>query len=878
MYSTFIYQMRAIKSLYCLAFLLVLNNKTVFAQKTYDVGPGYPKTQLNQIPWAALAAGDVVNIHYDVNGYHEKFLISTSGTLAKPIKIVGIAGPNGEKPIIDGDKAKALSGQICYAQTQPFGLIFIEPGLVNGLCANGSYAAIPHDIVIDNLEIRNAHPTMTYSVDGGAQQAYSSFSCGIYAERVQNLVVSNCNFNHCGLGLFINSKFGTNALSQNILVERNTFTQNGVVGDGHDHNSYIEAVNVVYQYNFYDHLVNGSSGASIKDRSAGNVFRYNWIVASEGHAVQIAEPQGGLGYIDQIPAYRQTYMYGNVIYNAKLGAARIIRYGGDQGIYSSYRQGTLYFYNNTVIDEGDKYNVPGAVRWATSLFLLPDSGEVGKVTIKETVDCRNNIIYNQAATPGVVPTTFNLMSTDLSGTINMTNNWVSPGTVDMATYYNTPINLGSVNHINTLNGNNGINNPDFNDYINQDYTLSPLSNAVNKGTNLIGGAVNYPVLEEYVKPLTSKARVVVGPIDLGAYENVFVAPTPVSGVTVTPPSVSLGMGQYAQLVSTVLPANASNKNVMWSSSNAAVVVVSPLGLIQGVSGGTATITVTTQDGNYTAATQVSVQQTVVGWNFKNKTAVASSGIAANLAQQITRETGFSGLFDYSVAGAGTGTDWCLSTINWDNGANTKYWLINFTTSGYYNLKFSSIQRGNSSGTRDYAVQYRVGNASTWTTFATVKDSTDWIKGALSNIALPAVCDNQALVQVRWLQTSNVTPLSTTVLSTGSGRIDEITVVGDNTPPIASLTSSKSTQLTTDIKISPNPTHGDVQISINLETASQLHLSLLDMNGRILKELDLEGINYHHEALMDISTYTQGIYHLVVKSGDERIVRKVVKIK
>ncbi len=316
----------------------------------------------------------------------------------------------------------------------------------------------------------------------------------------------------------------------------------------------------------------------------------------------------------------------------------------------------------------------------------------------------------------------------------------------------------------------------------------------------------------------------------------------------------------------------------FSSSNTGVATVSALGVVTGISGGSATITVTTQDGNYTAISQVSVQQTVVGWDFKNKNALASSGIVPNLTQNITREAGFSGLFDYSVAGAGTGTDWSLSTQNWDNGANTKYWLINFTTSGYNNLKFSSTQRGNSNGTRDYAVQYRISNAGTWTTFVTVKDSTDWTKGAVTNIALPAVCDNQALVQIRWLQTSNTTPLNTTVLSTGSGRIDEITVVGDNMPPVSSLTSSKSIQLLTNIRISPNPTHGDVQVSVNLETASRLHLSLLDINGRIVKELDLEGIHYQHDVLVDISNCAQGIYYIVAKSANERIVRKVVKIK
>ena len=750
---------------------------SAFAQTTYDVGPTYPKTKLSQVPWSSLGAGDVVNIHYDVNPYKEKFLISTSGTLANPIKIIGIAGPNGEKPIIDGNQANAISGQLCFTATQPYGLIFIEPA-AGGTC--NAYGPIPHDIIIDGLEIKNAHQNFTYSLDGGSQVNYNIFSCGIYAERVQNLTVRNCNFNHCGIGLYINSKYGTHALSKNILVEKNYFTQNGVIGDGHEHNSYIEAESVVYQYNFYDHLVWGSYGASIKDRSAGNIFRYNWIYASDGHAIEIAEAQGGSGYLDLLPSYKETFIYGNVIYNGIIGAVRIIRYGGDQGDYTHYRQGTLYFYNNTVVDEGDKSGTANP-RWETALFLLPDKGEVGNITIVEKVDCRNNVIYNQAATIGKTPTTFCLMSTDLTGTVNMTNNWLSPGIVDFKIYFQSP-NTGTVTHVNSIFGNNGQNTPNFNDYPNQDYSLSPLSNAVNQGTSLLPAAANYPVLEEYVKHFSSKLRNTVGLIDLGAYENALVLPVPVTGITLSPTTLNLGMGQAAQLTATVLPVNANNKTITWTSSNATIVYVSPSGQIYGLNGGLATITATTNDGGFTATCQVQVKQTVVAWDFKNKSQTTTTGIAANLTKQIAREASFAGVYDFNTTGAINASDFCLSSPNWDNGANLAYWLINFTTTGYNNLKFSSLQRAGSTGPRDFMVQYRIGNAGTWTDLSVVTVATDWTTGTVSNVVLPNVCNNQTNVKIRWLLTSNTAVNASPIIATGSGRIDEIVVTGDAIPP------------------------------------------------------------------------------------------------
>ena len=60
------------------------------------------------------------------------------------------------------------------------------------------------------------------------------------------------------------------------------------------------------------------------------------------------------------------------------------------------------------------------------------------------------------------------------------------------------------------------------------------------------------------------------------------------------------------LTATVLPPNASNKRVTWSSSDESVATVSPGGVIKGVSKGIAIITVTTEDGGKSASCRVSV--------------------------------------------------------------------------------------------------------------------------------------------------------------------------------------------------------------------------------------------------------------------------------
>lgn len=84
-------------------------------------------------------------------------------------------------------------------------------------------------------------------------------------------------------------------------------------------------------------------------------------------------------------------------------------------------------------------------------------------------------------------------------------------------------------------------------------------------------------------------------------------PVPVASVSVSPTSAKLtSVGDTQQLTPTVLPPNATNKAVTYSTSADGVATVSPTGLITAVANGTADITVTTADGAKTAKCAVTV--------------------------------------------------------------------------------------------------------------------------------------------------------------------------------------------------------------------------------------------------------------------------------
>ena len=84
----------------------------------------------------------------------------------------------------------------------------------------------------------------------------------------------------------------------------------------------------------------------------------------------------------------------------------------------------------------------------------------------------------------------------------------------------------------------------------------------------------------------------------------------VTSVSVSPSTASIEVSETVQLTETVLPANATDKSVTWSSNNNAIATVSS-GLVTGVSAGTAVITVTTTDGGYTATSTITVTQPVL---------------------------------------------------------------------------------------------------------------------------------------------------------------------------------------------------------------------------------------------------------------------------
>lgn len=83
---------------------------------------------------------------------------------------------------------------------------------------------------------------------------------------------------------------------------------------------------------------------------------------------------------------------------------------------------------------------------------------------------------------------------------------------------------------------------------------------------------------------------------------------PVREITAEETDCSLVPGQKKILMASIYPATATNKNILWSSSNTDVVSVDNQGAVVGLQKGSALITAQTEDGGYTVSWNITVEE------------------------------------------------------------------------------------------------------------------------------------------------------------------------------------------------------------------------------------------------------------------------------
>lgn len=190
----------------------------------------------------------------------------------------------------------------------------------------------------------------------------------------------------------------------------------------------------------------------------------------------------------------------------------------------------------------------------------------------------------------------------------------------------------------------------------------------------------------------------------------------VTGIKLNTTSVSLSPGEPFALKATVLPSNATNKGVSWSSSNKSVVSVDSSGNIKALKTGTAVITAKTSDGGKTATAKITVKLPKNGlakvggvWKYyvNGKLNTSYTGLAKNLNGWWYCKKG---VVDYSYTGLAKSTDgkwyyakngkWDKSYTGFAKSPVNGRWY--FVKSGRLDLTYTGLAYNRSNGGWFYA--------------------------------------------------------------------------------------------------------------------------------------------------------------------------------
>ena len=131
----------------------------------------------------------------------------------------------------------------------------------------------------------------------------------------------------------------------------------------------------------------------------------------------------------------------------------------------------------------------------------------------------------------------------------------------------------------------------------------------------------------------------------------------VTGVTLSDSSAKISVGNSKALKATVKPTDASNKNVTWKSSNSSVASVNANGVVTAKSAGTTTITVTTEEGGYTAFCNITVYTPATGIKVSKKKVTIAKGKTAIISATVLPENAENREYKWSTS------DKSIATVN-----------------------------------------------------------------------------------------------------------------------------------------------------------------------------------------------------------------------
>ena len=374
-----------------------------------------------------------------------------------------------------------------------------------------------------------------------------------------------------------------------------------------------------------------------------------------------------------------------------------------------------------------------------------------------------------------------------------------------------------------------------------------------------------------------EAKIIVKTVDGGFADTCTVTVrVPVTGVTLNKTAEELTVGDELALLATVMPENATNKACTWASSDAEVASVSETGVVTALGVGEATVTVTTEEGNFTATCKLTVKAASV----PDDPTVAVTGVtldktAAELtvggeALQLTATVAPADATDKTVAW--TSSNEAVATVS-ESGLVTAVAAgeaditVTTTDGGFTAICKVTVKAASEPGDPTIAVtgvtldktaaELTVGGEALQLT-ATVApaDATDkTVAWTSSNEAVATVSATGLVTAVA----AGEADITVTTTDGGFTAICKVTVKADTTANEAALQAILTS-------VYPNPTAETVYV----EVAEPAWLEVFALNGRMVLRREIGA------GVQTVTLEKSGVYIIKVSSGDRVSVQRVVR--
>ena len=304
-------------------------------------------------------------------------------------------------------------------------------------------------------------------------------------------------------------------------------------------------------------------------------------------------------------------------------------------------------------------------------------------------------------------------------------------------------------------------------------------------------------------------------------------PVFVTDILLKPAVVRLNINTTRQLVPTIVPSNATNKAVIWESSNPSAISVNTFGKITALAAGSATITATTVDGGKKVSIDVSTVMDTTNYQAEDAEYVGPI--------EVTNQPGYrgSGFLDYT------------------NSSNDFIkWTVNVPADGNYNLAFRyAVQTGSRPLKLTINDEIRLASVP----FTSTGSWANWASYTTS----------QALV-------AGINTIILTATGSSGGNFDELSITG--TLGLNDLNidlGSKS------VRVYPNPnTNGIITVATDgLEDDTNLRVKVSNLNGQILYQNKIT--DTCHTNINLSGKLPNGIYIVTVESDQSKITNKLI---